>query len=327
MHFFHHPIAMKRFVADMLMPAPKKANLHEQFLCPITQTLMVNPVQASDGWTYERSAIATWCEAHNTSPLDPSVTLDLSQLKPNRSLRDAIERLVEDKEFDEAVCAEWSAAFARLESAPQLYRDGRLEEAAECGHPDAMGELAMRYHAGTNVLQDIPTALKWAHQAALAGNANGQFRMGYAFHAGEGRSRNYLEALKFYSMAFQNGVHSASSYICELYCTGGYGLVKNSSKMAEWCVRSNTARSLHMLAMCYYTGEGIVVNHAEARRNFKVAAVEVLESQYMLGKMLIRGEGGPANLVEGVKQIDRAAKQGLAAATALKDSILAAARI
>ena len=316
---------MKRF-ADMLMPPAKKANLHEQFLCPITHALMVNPVQASDGWTYERSAIAAWCETHNTSPLDPSIHLDLSQLKPNRSLRDAIERLVDAHEFDDAVCAEWSAAFTRLESAPQLYRDGRIEEAAELGYPRAMGDLAMRYHAGIGVLQDVATSLRWAHQAAIAGDGRGQFRMGYAYHTGEGRTRNWAEALKFYSLAFENDVPAASANICELYRTGGFGLLQSTVKMAEWCRRSNTAPSLHLLAMCYYTGDGIVVNHAEARRNFKAAASEVLEAQYMLGKMLIRGEGGPANLVEGTKHIERAAKQGHAAATALKDAILAAAR-
>ena len=316
---------MKR-IADMLMPPAKKPTLHEQFLCPITHALMVAPVQASDGWTYERSAISAWCEHHDTSPLDPSVYLDLSQLKPNRSLRDAIQRLVESKEFDETVCLEWSDACARQETAPQLYREGRLDEAADLGYPRAMGELAMRYHAGIGVLQDIATALKWAHQAAIAGDGNGQFRMGYAYHTGEGRPRDWAHALKFYSMAHQNGIAGASANICELYRVGGPGLPQNSSKMAEWCVVSNTAPSLHMLAMCYYTGDGIPLNHTEARRNFKAAASEVLEAQFMLGKMLIRGEGGSSNLVEGVKFMERAAKQGHAGAHAFKIAVQAAAR-
>jgi hypothetical protein len=31
-------------------------------MCPLTNTIMVDPVQASDGYTYERSAIETWLQ-------------------------------------------------------------------------------------------------------------------------------------------------------------------------------------------------------------------------------------------------------------------------
>jgi len=316
---------MKRF-AEMIMPPRAKRVLHDQFLCPITHSLMINPVQASDGWTYEWKAISRWCEEHNTSPLDPSVFIDLSQLQPNRSLRDAIQRLVEAGEFDDDVCSEWTAATAEFESAPEMYREGRVAEAAELGHPQAMGELSMRYYRGVGVVQDIPMALKWAHKAALAGNGLGQFRLGYAYHVGEGKNRNWAEALKFYSMAYENGVAAASANICEMYRVGGYGLAKNTSSLVEWCGRSNTGPSLYLLAMCYYTGDGIAPNHSEARRNFKAAASDVLDAQFMLGKMLIRGEGGNANFVGGIKCIERAAKQGHAGASAIKEAVLAAAR-
>ena len=38
--------------------------------CPITQSLMLDPVTASDGHTYERSAIQYWFDTgHNRSPV------------------------------------------------------------------------------------------------------------------------------------------------------------------------------------------------------------------------------------------------------------------
>lgn len=41
----------------------------EQFLCPITKCVMVEPVVASDGNTYERDAIEKWIKAKGNSPL------------------------------------------------------------------------------------------------------------------------------------------------------------------------------------------------------------------------------------------------------------------
>ena len=41
----------------------------EDFLCPITQDLMEEPVVAADGHTYEKAAIVKWLEkGHKTSP-------------------------------------------------------------------------------------------------------------------------------------------------------------------------------------------------------------------------------------------------------------------
>ena len=40
-----------------------------EYLCPISQDVMMNPVIAKDGFTYEREAIEKWFETNSTSPL------------------------------------------------------------------------------------------------------------------------------------------------------------------------------------------------------------------------------------------------------------------
>lgn len=66
-------------------------------MCPITNAIMVDPVQASDGYTYERSAIETWLQQQQrqglpaTSPMTRA-PMASSELVPNRAIRDAIER-------------------------------------------------------------------------------------------------------------------------------------------------------------------------------------------------------------------------------------------
>jgi len=45
------------------------SNFSEAFVCPITGSIMVNPVIGSDGNTYERDAIIEWLNKKAISPL------------------------------------------------------------------------------------------------------------------------------------------------------------------------------------------------------------------------------------------------------------------
>ena len=63
----------------------------EEFICPITQVIMVDPVLASDGRTYERSAITEWLRTHSTSPITRE-TMHQQSLTPNYALKSMIER-------------------------------------------------------------------------------------------------------------------------------------------------------------------------------------------------------------------------------------------
>ena len=63
----------------------------EEFLCPITQIKMVDPVLGSDGRTYERSAITEWLRTHTTSPITRE-PMTAASLVPNYALRSMIER-------------------------------------------------------------------------------------------------------------------------------------------------------------------------------------------------------------------------------------------
>mmetsp|Transcript_24852 Transcript_24852/g.42070 ORF Transcript_24852/g.42070 Transcript_24852/m.42070 type:complete len:568 (-) Transcript_24852:159-1862(-) len=62
----------------------------DNFLCPISQEIMTNPVIGSDGHTYERASIEEWLGNSNTSPMTRAPMLG-SSLVPNISLRVSIE--------------------------------------------------------------------------------------------------------------------------------------------------------------------------------------------------------------------------------------------
>ncbi|GAX83009.1 hypothetical protein CEUSTIGMA_g10436.t1 [Chlamydomonas eustigma] len=61
----------------------------ELFLCAITRDIMRDPVNASDGHTYERSAITQWMQKEMSSPMT-KLPLQSPVLYPNHNLRSAI---------------------------------------------------------------------------------------------------------------------------------------------------------------------------------------------------------------------------------------------
>ncbi|MEO1777044.1 MAG: U-box domain-containing protein [Pseudomonadota bacterium] len=68
---------------------PEPGYAMDDFLCPITRALMVDPVTAPDGITYEREAITTWLRDNNTGPVD-RMRMTARQLHPNVIVRTLI---------------------------------------------------------------------------------------------------------------------------------------------------------------------------------------------------------------------------------------------
>ncbi len=66
----------------------------DNFYCPITYGIMIDPVIGPDGQTYERSAIESWLESSNKSPLTKQ-TMYVSDLVPNIALRNTIQQYLQ----------------------------------------------------------------------------------------------------------------------------------------------------------------------------------------------------------------------------------------
>ena len=71
-------------------PHKRQRTAPSEYLCPITQEIMVDPVSTSDGHTYERAAIRRWLARKHTSPLTGAV-LTSTTLVPNHVLRKLID--------------------------------------------------------------------------------------------------------------------------------------------------------------------------------------------------------------------------------------------
>lgn len=64
----------------------------QHFICPITCEIMKDPVIDNDGVSYEREAITEWLAKGNTTSPATQKYLGMSDLRPNRALREAIEQ-------------------------------------------------------------------------------------------------------------------------------------------------------------------------------------------------------------------------------------------
>ncbi|XP_076268665.1 WD repeat, SAM and U-box domain-containing protein 1-like isoform X2 [Rhynchophorus ferrugineus] len=83
---------------ELQIQAPLNVTVPDEYLCPITHEIMREPVLCSDGFTYEKNAIAEWFMSGKfTSPMT-NTTLANTNFAPNFEIRDAIRKFLEDDE-------------------------------------------------------------------------------------------------------------------------------------------------------------------------------------------------------------------------------------
>ena len=287
------------------------SSVSKHLICPITQELMVDPVLAEDGNTYEHSAIKRWISTKSTSPLNPNCRLNASRLMTNRMAKKQIEELVESRELNDQLCADYANRKAQM-----LYDEGKVEEAAELGLPVAQGEMADRCFLGRDgVTKDLDKSVEWAKKAAEGGDKTGQFRIGVAYHFAQGGlEKDCALAKKWYEKAAKQGCAVSMNNIGYLYKNGGHGVTKNPVTAVSWYRDSAVAgfaRGQHNLGNCYYHGRGVTKNQETALNWFKKAANQgEVDAICDLGRMMVKGEGGAKRISEGCQWLEKAAAKG-----------------
>ena len=293
------------------------SNISKHLTCSITQELMVDPVFAADGYTYERKEITRWLASNNTSP-KTNLPLETKTLFPNISAKQQIEELVASGELDDEVCAGYleRKEAVNLEQAQKLYDEGKVEEAAELGLPVAQGLMADRCFLGRDgVAKDLDKSVEWAKKAAEGGDKTGQFRLGVAYHFPHGGlEKDCALAKKWYVGAAKQGCTVSMNNIGNLYEYGGHGVTKNPVTAVSWYRDSAVAgfaRGQHNLGNCYYHGRGVTKNQETALNWFKKAAIKgEVDAICDLGSMMVKGEGGAKRISEGCQWLEKAAAKG-----------------
>lgn len=143
---------------------------------------------------------------------------------------------------------------------------GRLEDAANLGHPGAAYELGIAYTQGRVVSKDLNTGARWINRSADLGDQRAQYLIGANFMTGDGADKNPERGVAFLARAGEQG-HVQAQYLLGVAYADGNGVSKNPAWAARWYGRA--ARGGHVGAqyaygVMYGSGMGIPENNRKA---------------------------------------------------------------
>ena len=207
---------------------------NKSYFCPILHCIMVDPVIAADGITYEKTAAVEWLKDHDTSPINPGMKISVDILIENIVLRNQIEDFVASPECPEDMKEEYEEKKNR---GKKLFKEGKVLEAANLGYLEAMGKMAMNYglgEGGFNVDKD--KAFEFATKAANAGDKGGQFQLARCYHLVIGVQQDNAAALTWYQRCIEKGcgLGAVNNNMGKIYYIGGHGVEKNFTKAVEY---------------------------------------------------------------------------------------------
>ena len=191
------------------------------------------------------------------------------------------------------------------------------EAALKKGHPFGsynLANLAMLkgdFSEATRLYQDAALLLQ---RRASDGDAVAMYCMGEIDF--QVLPTNVPRALDLFQKSADAGYPQAQATIGALYLKGLPGLLdRNPEKGVDLLSRAVRAKSLTArfnLGMAYYNGDGVPQDPSKAAQWLQVAEKQnFAEAQYVLGMLLAEGEEGlPKNLSQGIRLLNKAAKQG-----------------
>lgn len=92
--------------------------------------------------------------------------------------------------------------------------------------------VGIMYYSGDGVTRDYKEAVKWFKLAAERGDILAQFYLGSMYDRGEGVERDFKEAVKWYQLAAEQGVAGAKQSLGIMYLNG-LGVIQDKSKAKQ----------------------------------------------------------------------------------------------
>ena len=148
---------------------------------------------------------------------------------------------------------------ADMKKAIELY-----SEAAET-HKDtkAMACLGFCFDKGDGVGEDLPAAVKWYTMAAEQGDNVAQVNLALCFEKGRGTEKDMAKALDWHRKAAEQGNMNAVINVGLYYEKGDGGVAKDMPTAFSWYLKAANAGDATGQAVtgwCYEKGEGVAVD-------------------------------------------------------------------
>ncbi len=117
-------------------------------------------------------------------------------------------------------------------------------EAAAQHHPDGEFGLGEMYAKGEGVDQDFEIAVEMYMRAAVNGHAQAQRVLANAYeHGALAREVSKAEALRWLTLAANNGDINSMQRMASLYTDGGLGIAPDPAQAQQWQARVEAAQA------------------------------------------------------------------------------------
>ena len=159
----------------------------------------------------------------------------------------------------------------------------------------------------------------WFRQAAMQGNAVGEFNVGRDYSTGQGETQDFIKANHWYRNAADQGNLAAEINLATDYYLGR-GIARSDIKAHTWYRKAadqGDRNAQYRVGLDYQYGKGVAQDFANANRWYRRAADRGLaRAQYALGYNYGRGFGTRRNYATANYWFRKAAIRGLPAAEA-----------
>ncbi|GMI32021.1 hypothetical protein TrCOL_g12147 [Triparma columacea] len=214
-------------------------SIADNWMCPITLELPIDPVTAEDGKIYERSAIEKWLRLKRRRVTSPCTNNPMGRrLLPATQAKSTIEALVKSGAVSDDKAKAWKA---KLENEKKVKN---WREAAEGGDADAMLKLARSYTWGDNGLpKDRKQAREWLKRGAELGDVTCMGFYGRSLLRDLGGDVVSALGLFYTSRAAQGGSCLSHLMLGQGFAKGTFGLPQDAAQARVWLTKVITEDS------------------------------------------------------------------------------------
>ena len=170
-----------------------------------------------------------------------------------------------------------------------------IEQAAEAGDAEAQFKLGALYANGKGVAQDSKQAMHWLRAAAKQGWVAAMTLLGWCHARGEGFPLDPGKSHHYYSAAAEQGDPDAMCALGDLYQHGAGGIEPNPQAMLYWyqqAAQQGHPKAQYMLGTLLASGQGVTQNDEAAFQWLTLAIINGSEAaQKELAMLSARTDG------------------------------------
>lgn len=201
-------------------------------------------------------------------------------------------------------------------TAEEIFQDNLKK--AEIGDSKSQLAVAKAYKEGNGITKDSAAATQWHEKAALAGNAEAQYKFAFSYWSeavfGEPaeRTENFQKAFSWANRSAEQGYADGLHLLASFYRDGD-GIkadTKKAFELFQQAAAQNHGSAMLAIGNAYSSGSGIEKNYGKAIEWWEKAAnLGVLLAQMQLGEAYFEGIGVEKNRAEAVNWYRKAAEK------------------